>query len=703
MKTQSAFINPVTLPPCELWTPAEERLVQCMAQGEKCIIGDERPSPDIGKNKQPSVSIRSEIIRFFALGGSEEFPVKGSNIYVQGALVPDRLNLLFAEVPYVLSFMSCYFTQNIGVMHAKCRAIYLNGSHLAQGLSGDGVRVDGTISLRQNFSAEGEVRIVNAEIGGALDCSNGKFDNPARYAINAAGARVKSHAFMRDGFSAKGSVVLTGAVIDGNLDCVRGTFSGHKTGYALAASGVKIGGNLLLQNRFSAEGVVYFPNASVGENMNCKHGSFHNEGKGKSALFADGIKIGGNLSLQNSSFKGLVRLPDANVNGNMSCSGGSFIGTGQVAIVASRLKVGGNLSFQAGFSANGETRLTAANIGGSFFGGGSFNKKGGRSLTADRITIQGNLYLRQNFSVKGDVRFPAANIGGSIYVDESEITGKFNVKAAMVKNSLRLRKVRGNGTVNLSFASVDVLNDDKESRDNLKFKLYGFSYARFADHEGTQSRADWLNRRPENTPFSPQPFEQAAKVLFAMGHNSDAREILRAKEKRLTEQQDIPFWQKILRKSWNLFAGYGYRARRTLAWSAAVVIIGCGMFNAADRYCYIAPHQSAILAYKKHYEHTQIADECKGIARPTEHTACLFPEYPQFNALVYSLDVFIPFFALHQEPYWHPLPQESDIYAERWLFVIWHWFEIAAGWLLTSLFVLSVTGLLRPRQTSGDK
>ena len=38
----------------------------------------------------------------------------------------------------------------------------------------------------------------------------------------------------------------------------------------------------------------------------------------------------------------------------------------------------------------------------------------------------------------------------------------------------------------------------------------------------------------------------------------------------------------------------------------------------------------------------------------------------------------------------------------RWL-TLWYWIEIAAGWVLTSLLLLSITGLLRPRQASGGK
>ena len=154
-----------------------------------------------------------------------------------------------------------------------------------------------------------------------------------------------------------------------------------------------------------------------------------------------------------------------------------------------------------------------------------------------------------------------------------------------------------------------------------------------------------------------------------------------------------------------------------------------------------------------------------------------FPdEYPEFNPLIFSLDVFIPFFALHQEPFWAPTSAHDDNFwmflfqlafffwfslrivmffawlFRRWrrvredntfnvwvaagmavvlleffiaaatgvahilfgaesvlwlinwrLLTIWYWLEIIAGWVLTSLFLLSVSSLLRPRESSGKK
>ena len=141
-----------------------------------------------------------------------------------------------------------------------------------------------------------------------------------------------------------------------------------------------------------------------------------------------------------------------------------------------------------------------------------------------------------------------------------------------------------------------------------------------------------------------------------------------------------------------------------------------------------------------------------------------FPEYPEFNFLAFSLDVFIPLFSLHQESFWAPASGDNGDFWKSpfllalsfvvlaivmflaWLFkgsalavigsgilwgpvfvllatvaahflfdagsalwfvdwrwlTVWYWIEIMAGWLLSSLLLLSVTGLLRPRIGGGD-
>ena len=200
------------------------------------------------------------------------------------------------------------------------------------------------------------------------------------------------------------------------------------------------------------------------------------------------------------------------------------------------------------------------------------------------------------------------------------------------------------------------------------------------------------------------------------------------------------------------FAGYGYQWEWTILWSLAIILIGWFVFSHTNDMGSIVPHQPAIIASEKFRNMSPNVP----------------PEYPEFNPLVFSADVFIPVFALHQEPFWYPAAGSESVstwlfkgqeiigwtiggiiivifllvaFAEefllgfgesrvRWgnkitrygcplvvraatiycLYALgmvspkhWYWLEIGFGWILTSLFLLSVTGLLRPRQSSGGK
>ena len=65
--------------------------------------------------------------------------------------------------------------------------------------------------------------------------------------------------------------------------------------------------------------------------------------------------------------------------------------------------------------------------------------------------------------------------------------------------------------------------------------------------------------------------------------------------------------------------------------------------------------------------------------------------YPKFNALMYSIDMFIPIVDLRQESYW--LPRYSKEHG--WIYVIYMWIHIAFGWILTTLGVVGLTGIVK--------
>ena len=664
---------------------AEEKLVGCVKRGVQCKVGEngEFPEEEIKSGNAVNV-VRGEVIRYLALtcGGNRENPVLGGVINLRGAWISGYLNLSHANIPVTLGFTDCHFAVTVHMLHMECHGLYMNRCHLSQGLVGYGMKTKGSVFLRHvpynveqvSFSAKGEVQLVGVHIGGDLDCRGGEFDNPKGYALNADRITVKGDVHLSSGFSAEGEVRFLGADIGGQLDCAGGLFVNEgDSKYALNAERAKIGGHVYLNQHksrseepFTADGRVRFANANIGGNFNCKGGQFNHSGE-RSALAAGGLR--------------------------------------------SRA-----------------------------------------------------VFLSGGFSIRGEVALHVAHIGNFV------CTG-------CVPNNQSPTIIR------LSSTKAAAVDDAKKSWKPFKFILDGFTYDTFYDRSPTDSRTrlKWLAKRPKKIrlkngkmaelPFSPLPYEQAAKVLFGMGHGGDAREILLKKERRQTADKRTPLLRKILRKMWDIFAGYGYRLRRPLCWMTGFFLFGAFVFGVAGSHNLIAPHQPAILASKEYQQ------ELKSEESRIKAVRKAFPEYPEFSPLVFSLDVFVPLFVLHQEPFWSPISKggrnwkemsfliafvlavlvimcrcawlfqhwcERDddhapkfawamiglaffslamtlaaatglasmffgaksvvwLFHDGWLFKVWYWLEIGAGWVLTSLFLLSITGLLRPRQSSGEK
>ena len=773
--------NPAKLP-TELY-PAEKEFVRCLAEGEFCIVGNGKlPGPEEElKSGEGANVVRGEVIRFFAFGGGEKYRIPGPIIHLRGAWISGDLNLTHASIPYALLLSHCHFAVSVRMLHAECAALYLNGSRLTLGLTADGLTTKGNVNLRSGFSTEGEVRLLGANIGGGLDCTGGKFNNSDGGAFSADGLTTKRNVNLRKGFSAAGEVRLVDANIGGNLDCEGGEFL-NSGGDALHADGLTTKGNVNLWKGFSAKGAVRLGGANIGGNLHCTGGEFHNAGG--DALYAHRLTTKGIVNLNRGFYaEGAVRLVGANIGGNLNCAGGEFHNLSGDALSAYRLTAKGNVNLSEDFFVEGAVRLRGANIGGNLHcTGGEFHNVGKDVLSADRLTVKGNINLNGGFSAKGAVRLVGANVGGSLNCTGGEFHNlggnALNIHGGYITRDLLWRKTTGEGVVNLAYGKAEVLADDSHSWESCKVILDGFTYNRFSNPMNAKFRIGWLAKRRDGMDFSPLPYEQAAKVLFGMGHVRDAREILLEKERLQTKNGEMSWPRKVGRRFWDVFAGYGYRLRYTMLWMFGIVVLCAGLFGFAARHNQIVPHQPAVLAsekYKKALEANPI---------PMEAMRTAFPgEYPEFTPLAFSLDVFIPLFALHQEPFWAPASNKDDdlwkssillalllaalaaLLASAWLaqechkrirrekkrrkqssasslmgagigmaflvfmlgivsavggahifwdfeivwlagwrwLTVWYWIEIIAGWILTSLFLLSVTGLLRPRQSSGER
>ena len=451
------ILNPVELP-ADLF-PAEMKFARCLARGIPCTVGNGKLPKEAVKSGDNANVVRGEVIRFFAYGGDpDEYPVGGAVIGLQGAWISGLLHLMHAHIPYALRLVRCKFPASVVMQHAECAALYLDGSHLAQGLNADALTVKGGVRF--------------------------------------------------DGFVAKDS----------------------------------------------------------------------------------------------------VRLPGANIGGQFSCTGGKF------------------------------------------------HNPEGRALHAEGVTVN---------------------------------------------DALIWRKVRGEGCVHLGNAKIGILADDADSWKPFEVVLDGFTYDQIVGPTDAKSRIEWLAKRPGWKPFSPLPYEQAAKVLRSMGKDIDAWDIEREK-KRLQRKADGASW---LRKcgGWivDTLQDAVYRPLRTVRWALSVMAIGAVAFALADYYSHIVPTHPVVT----------LSEDYRGSVAPhgdLRPTQAVPPEYPAFHPLAFSVDVFTPSAVFRQEDSWGTRSGSGDWWSlgdfgVLWLLTLWYCFQIAAGWILIPLFLLSITGILRRRESPDEE
>ena len=233
-----------------------------------------------------------ESTQFFVWGGTKQNPIRGNIIALCGAHVIGLLNLFSVTSPYALSLMNCHFYGLVRTDQATFRFLDLRGSYLPNGIEGSGMQIGSNMFMNKGFSAEGEVRLISANIGEDMYCDGGKFKNKDGRAFFANRIKIGGNMDMSAGFVAEGGVSLDSANIGGQLSCDGSIFKTEE-GSAFFADNISVGGNFFMRNNFCAEGEVRLLDANIGGSIHCSGGKFRNE-KGF-ALFASGMKVRGSM------------------------------------------------------------------------------------------------------------------------------------------------------------------------------------------------------------------------------------------------------------------------------------------------------------------------------------------------------------------------------------------------------------------------
>lgn len=336
--------------------PAERTLLQACRIGEIAVISKQRPEHASEEN-----TVRAAFLRFLLLGGDHSTPVHEQGVQLQGAWIAGELDLENTATASAIHCAASTFTNQLILRRSTLRGgLFLMRSALP-GIQGDGLVTIGDVLLRDGFQATGEVRLLDAQIGGNLDCDTGLFDGKEDDALSADRVVINGSMFLRDGFQARGKVRLLSAQIGGSLECSKGQFDG-KEGHALNADRSVIKGSVFLRDGFQAIGTVRLLGAQIGGILECSKGQF--DGKGGHAFSADRAVIKGSVFLRGGfQAKGNVRLLNAQIGGDLNCSKGQFDGKGGDALCADGMRVTGRFLFRNLASPVNRVSLASASVG----------------------------------------------------------------------------------------------------------------------------------------------------------------------------------------------------------------------------------------------------------------------------------------------------------------------------------------------------
>ena len=483
---------------------------------------------------------------------------------------------------------------------------------------------------------------------------------------------IAEHIFLRDGFIAVGGAVFISATVGGDFSCDGGQFVAKDKALAINANGANIRGSVFLRNGFRAEGGVDLGAARIDGFLRCDGGEFFSKGK-QPALNANGITIQRSVFLRKDFLTGKifkaeggVDLRVATIGLRLECDGGEFVGTNErPALDASSLNIAENLFLRNGFKAVGGAVFISATIGGDlvFDSGQLVSTEKGVALDANNAKIQGNVFLRGNSVAEGEVSFKGASVGRSFL--------------------WRGIKSPEKAILDLRFATVRMLRNDQNSRPRAgNLRVDGFIYDQIDDEAPPNAEAQlgWLNRQPGDR-FLSQPYEQLAAALAKMGLEEDARKVMIAKNKNQAKhlhRSPAWLWYGLFGK----LIGYGYRPWRAFIISIIVIGIGCLVFDYG-------------------YHHNLLTPPEEKAYMPGTHQ--LTEIYPRFNALVYSLETFVPLLKLGISEYWMPNATRSAplqlgnqrLQIGGGLLRGYLWVHIIAGWILTTLWVGGLTKLVK--------
>lgn len=626
-------------------------------------------------------------------------------------------------------------------------------------LNCEGIKINGSFFLKNLENKRGYINLSYATIGGNLDCSNSQFLYAGKHSIKAQGMNVAGSLFMctkkeerssdteEKYFIAKAPIYLDGSKIGMDLIFTKGRFNSTDSNSAgkcssIWANNMNIGGKADLDDIEATFG-IRLNYTKIGGNLDFGGSKIHAISKSRDdmAIAAGKVNVGGSIYLDNEfKAEGEVMLNDAIIGRNLVLNQGLIENKGDFTLSAVQMKVNGSIKMNK-FKSCGEIKINYSVVGGNIecLGCTFHNVEQKTDRRKEESTPDDESEKNFTFMAIG------AKTEGSVWFQDADIIGVVSFQRASIGREFLWRRIknRANFSLFMDAATVGVLSDDCDSwpeNGNLQVNDFIYQFLKQVDDpEAVKQRLEkWLSLSKH---FRTQPYEHLAAVLKKSGHEEEAKLVLIKKNNRQNsiKQSRImeffaPHLEKLylkLRKSWNwvycVLAGYGYKPFRAIWIGLVIILAGAFLFKlgfdqklmvqseykGGYQVISVKDNNNVKINYPNNnhsitnwdgdkHQILNIADDkyndCGSESRVTI-TGSKFVYY-----LIYSLDTFIPLIDFQTANYWLPSAYKRIESNENcsWqiskfgrFLCIFRWIMIISGWIITSVFVAALSGIVR--------
>lgn len=261
-------------------------------------------------------TIRAELLLEMLINSPEQVPGKVPALRLKFAHIVGDIDLRYASVEIPIRLAGCRLDEPITAGLATLRNLFLRdcdvpsvdlvGATIATDVDLTKSRIPGGVFMGRTHVL-GSVRIEDARIG-----------TDRGTALGAWGVRIGGNLFLREGLTTNGEIKLLDGQIGGLVDLSGATLR-NRGGVAFDGCRLHVTGPIICRDGLSVEGAFFLRRARVGSFVDFRGAQVSNPDG--ASLFAPVAEFNSGFTISNTVFEGTITLSRARISGGADLSG----------------------------------------------------------------------------------------------------------------------------------------------------------------------------------------------------------------------------------------------------------------------------------------------------------------------------------------------------------------------------------------------